>query len=478
MRRPILRSLPALVVLALFALAAQSSREARLQAAPLMPVPVPVTCTSLAEAATGDSLAPYPDGASVAQPLSPGVVVEACSLAVNGGGWTNLQFELRSWDPVTLAPDPTDIALRLVSLNPSALQYYTINRAPRVGISPPLISRSIPGVADPPRETVAAMMLSVSSLTGDASGLYSPAGDGSLQAARVVSGTSTFPLPGAHPVLAHSVCSPGGDAEQARVTQAVSRVDAVLTRTDEFLQYFRVPARAQLCWLEFAILGYDPATYQRAPLVQILDVTTAPTPGDGVPAGLVSSPFRVNYFTFYGGRTSLWAAADAFDHAMVFEPGHLYALRLSHTRGYDHYSRVLTGSESPAFQYGVGSLYAKDSLSTEWVQQPGRALSFKLVAIPVDVVGGPRPAPAAFALHVAPNPARDAAEVSWSGAVGPVRLDVLDARGRRVATGSGGAAGRWQWAQKRGDALPAGVYFVRARDSEGGVVTERLVVIR
>jgi hypothetical protein len=155
-------------------------------------------------------------------------------------------------------------------------------------------------------------------------------------------------------------------------------------------------------------------------------------------------------------------------------------LRISNVRTHDHYARTLTGTESSAFQYGIGKLYARDSSSATWTEQPNRALAFKLVAIPSNVVVGVRPgAGPAFALQVAPNPSHGVAEVTWSGAVGPVSLDVLDARGRRVAGGNGGAAGHWQWTAKRsGGSLPAGVYFVRARDSEGGVVTERLVVIR
>jgi len=68
--------------------------------------------------------------------------------------------------------------------------------------------------------------------------------------------------------------------------------------------------------------------------------------------------------------------------------------------------------------------------------------------------------------------------VAWSGAVGPVRFEVFDARGRRVAVNTGGAAGSWSWSirDSRGQALPAGVYFVHARDSAGGHSVQRVVV--
>ena len=83
-------------------------------------------------------------------------------------------------------------------------------------------------------------------------------------------------------------------------------------------------------------------------------------------------------------------------------------------------------------------------------------------------------------LHVSPNPARDLAEVTWSGGVGPVKLRVYDARGRQVASGEGGAAGTWRWTTlgSGGQPLPGGVYFVRAHDSAGDTAAERLIIVR
>jgi hypothetical protein len=234
--------------------------------------------------------------------------------------------------------------------------------------------------------------------------------------------------------------------------------------------------------VELALLSYDPAMSSNinGRVVQILDVTDHPQPDGSLPVGTTQSLFKSDYWTVSGQRQSVWTTANSFDHGMRFEPGHTYALRISNVRTHEHYARTLTGTESSAFQYGIGKLYARDSSSATWTEQPNRALAFKLIAIPANAtVGVKPPSAAAFALHVAPNPSHGVAEVTWSGAVGPVSLDVLDARGRRVATSNGGAAGHWQWTGKRsGGNLPAGVYFVRARDSEGGVVTERLVVVR
>lgn len=481
MRPAWLRTLPALVVLALFALGAQAPRAAREQAAPTMPLPYFVACEQLAEASSGDSLYDFATGSSLVQPFDGSIPMAACSLSVSAVGWSNMRLSLQDWDPVTLLPEPHAIALRIVDLNPSALQYYTVNRAPRVAISPPLITRSVTGVADPPPTTVAMQMIGTSSFGGFFRGHFALDGPANLPPARYVDASLSLPLPGPHPVIAHSICTSPGDAGLARITQAVTHADVLLPKTDEWLQYFRVPSVSDLCWIELAIMGNDGSNYLAAtPRIQILDVTAAPEPDLGLPSGFTQSLFSNYYFAFNGGRQSVWAIANSFDHTFHFEPGHVYALRISNVRTHDHYARTLTGTESSAFQYGIGKLYARDSSSATWTEQPNRALAFKLVAIPSNVVVGVRPGTGpAFALQVAPNPSHGVAEVSWSGAVGPVSLDVLDARGRRVASGNGGAAGHWQWTARRGNGiLPAGVYFVRARDSEGGVVTERLVVVR
>lgn len=482
MRHPILRWLPALTVIVLFALAARSPEVGKGDARPFMPLPVPPAppCENTAQAASGDSLLAFPPGTSVLQPLANDVVVSACSLSVTALGWSAMQFAVREWDPTTLAPDAHTVALRLVFLNPSSLQYYSANRAPRVAVSPPVVARSLPGVADPPRSTLATEMLGASSYGGGFLGGYTQAGAASLPTARLWNGSVSSVLPGGHPLLAHSVCTATGDVLQARIAQAVSRTDQVLARTDEVLQYFRVPSHVDLCWLEFAIVPYQGGFYT-TPSVQILDVSEAPTPAYGVPSGLTRSAFIPYYITNLPIPQSLWTTATAFDHVMVLEPGHDYALRISDARAYNHYTRTLTGSEPPEFTSGIGALYTRDSTSAKWVQQPGRALSFKLVGLPTAaVVGVPRTPPSAtFVLRVSPNPTRSIAEVVWSGAVGPVRVEVFDARGRRVATGSGGAAGHWTWSRERqGASLPVGVYFVQARDSEGGHATERIVVVR
>jgi hypothetical protein len=57
---------------------------------------------------------------------------------------------------------------------------------------------------------------------------------------------------------------------------------------------------------------------------------------------------------------------------------------------------------------------------------------------------------------------------------------VLDARGRRLAEGSGGAAGAWTWqgTDRDGHAVASGVYFIRARDSAGQASNQRVMIVR
>ena len=149
------------------------------------------------------------------------------------------------------------------------------------------------------------------------------------------------------------------------------------------------------------------------------------------------------------------------------------------------------------------------ALGSDWIPNRGRALCFRLIGEPLARQmprGRLRPRPlgeatpdgrmpqpsiatptdpsrsAVLSLRVAPNPARGASFVSWSGAAGALRIEVMDAQGRLVAANSGRAAaeGQWLWSGARDDGrpLPAGVYFVRGTDAAGRVASDRVVLIR
>jgi hypothetical protein len=478
--RSVLRLLPSVAVLGLLALAAAAPRQAALRAAPPAFLQ-PGVCSEYVESAPGDSGFAFGTGSGVSQPLLPNIAVAACSVSVQASGWTWLRLDMVEWDPLSLAPEANTVALRSQLLDPSDLQYYTLNRTPRVNFVPPIVSQSVAGVADPPSVTVSADMKAVNSVfPATFTGHYDPAGAATLPSAYIyqASGPRTA-LPGGHPVLAHAVCDNGGELPELRVAQAVTRTDLVLEpRPKELLQRFRVPGRCELRWVEFPVVpatNYDPAA---TATVSIRDGGLSPEPDITLP-----SPQTEAFFMVYGdafGTPSHWASDNGFDHAMVLEPGHDYWLAVTNGRAMGFHTRVLDGSESADFTGTIGGFFARDTSIAAWTAQTGKVLSFKIVALPLPSSSVPPPAiGAGFALRVSPNPARDLADVRWSGAVGPVRLEVLDARGRRVASAAGGAAGAWRFtrAGRSGAALPAGVYFVHARDSAGGHAVERVVFL-
>lgn len=479
----VLRMAPALAALAILALAANASRTARLgPAAPTYLQSGP--CTQFVQSAPGDSLYVFGLSTGVSQPLVAGVAVAACSVSVRARSWSWLRLSMLDWDPLVLAPDPHTIALRTQLLDPSDLQFYTLNRTPRVNFIPPIVTHSLSGVADAPRATITAETVApYTSFPSTFDAIYDLSGSNDLPVARAVPalGGSRPALPGAHPVLAHAICDAGGDLQQLSVVQAVSRTDEVLAGLPrEFIQRFRVPERVELRWIELAVVpnDYQFPYYLDATAVSIHDAASGTPPVVFPPAA--TSAFFMSYTDGSGVNTPHWAADLGLDHTILLEPGQDYWLRVSEARAMHYHARVLDGSESAVFTADIGGLFTRDTSIAAWTPRPARALSFKLIGKPVAPVGiSPPQAGPSFALQVSPNPAASVADVRWSGAVGPVRIEVLDARGRRVASGQGGAAGSWSFARtgRGGQALSAGVYFVHARDSAGGQAVERVVLI-
>ncbi len=90
-----------------------------------------------------------------------------------------------------------------------------------------------------------------------------------------------------------------------------------------------------------------------------------------------------------------------------------------------------------------------------------------------------------FALHqVRPNPVRDLARVTFSvPEKAPVRLEVYDISGRRVATllqktlEPGVHTLTWNGTNDHGQKVPAGVYFLKLRQGEHRAF-QRLVLVR
>jgi len=102
------------------------------------------------------------------------------------------------------------------------------------------------------------------------------------------------------------------------------------------------------------------------------------------------------------------------------------------------------------------------------------------VGVPGDV-----PAPLARLLPCHPNPFNPRTTLGfWLDAAQPVRLDVLDLAGRRVATIWDGPAPAgvtevgWSGVDAGGRALPSGAYLGRLRTATGTVATTRLMLVR
>jgi hypothetical protein len=483
------RLLPALAVVTLFALVAASPSPSP---APQMPLPVGAPCSDYSQASPGASTSLFSQGDGVTQPLGAGATMAACSLHVKGTGWCYVSVFVREWDPLALAPEPGTIAMRSAYLDPSRMNFYTSNSVPWVTFSPPVVTQSLAGVAEPPQPTVSMEVRSDTyAYSYPLAAYYEPSGDPALGAVQSVSaGGSHEPITGPHPVLGHAVCEGSADVQSLRIVQCVKRADTPLTSHPfELAQRFRVPEPTELRWVELAV--NKPATGPQAigegemPVAPSATVAIAEAqdPGDppaDMPTSLVEALFEPPYA--FSTLPQRWGSNYSFDRAVMLFPGHDYWLYVRQASGYEFLARTLTGSEPIAFTTGIGALHTRGITPDPWTLAPDRVLSFKIVGRPTAALGASPPHGEAnpFRLSVAPNPASGPLRVEWSGAVGPVRLEVFDARGRRVGRGEGGAAGAWSMAAmgREGRPLPAGVYYVHARDSQGQRMVERAVIVR
>jgi hypothetical protein len=270
----------------------------------------------------------------------------------------------------------------------------------------------------------------------------------------------------------------------------------------EFAQRFRVPQQTQLRWVELAVAEafvpyFDPGPSRfdpnRPPVLAIVDGGDLAEPSPGMPDPMVEARFEFGTL-FLAALTPAWAVHIDFDRTVTLEPDHDYWIWVRDTGPVTFFNRRVQGDESPEFKAGVGPYYCRPDSAGAWNRAADQVLAFRVVGLPVPPPAPgppptPRPAPppapptpvtASFELEASPNPAPGFVRVDWSGALAPVRFQVLDARGRRVGEGSGGAAGSWTWngTDQAGHAVPSGIYFVHARDSDGRTSVKRAVVVR
>jgi hypothetical protein len=434
-------------------------------------------CGYVQESCAEDSTWIVLTGTGITQPLGPAsgnITSYEFDYGRASGAYGGAHMDIVQWNPAGLMPDPTTVALRTVDYNLS----YMPSGTSGITCSPPIANRCVPGLADPPSTKLAfnfhlETYPDTAIRVGFARNSYAPI-PSLLQYAN---GGARSPVPTAHPVLEHTVCG-GDDAIQGLcLVQSVMTTNAPLdTSTDIVIQRFRVRVPVELHWVELAV---EYAAYGVGS-VEVYD-------GEGtgaIPPPLLH-PLAASTFlpAIAYGRPS-WASHYDFATYPTLQADHDYWLCFHTAHAWTTFTRLLTGRESPYFQQSIGPFYRTTTSDPNWQEMPDRTLSFRVVGLPLASVqvSLPQRSSAGPRLTVAPNPARGAALVRWSGAAGTLWLDVFDARGRRVAhaEGANGGAGEWRFRglDENGRALPAGVYFVRGTDDAGRVASQRVVLIR
>ena len=472
------RWLPAIATLAFLLVALLAPvRRVRAGGGPITDTAFTPSCDLLLEQNGSNTTFGVTGTGGVTQPFTFSGNVAACSLSFNQGYYSGGMLRIRKWNPAGLVPDPTTVALRTVSFGPSPWQWQR-----PAFFDPPLVLRESPDVAEGFGSDFAIEFQN--SYNGEAV-YYDPDGSASLPAALQFPSnpnTPQSPLPGNHPVLDHRLCGGNAVLQDFMVTQSVMRSDSVLGdgATYEIAQHFRVPVLTRLHWIEFAMAS-GAANYGDYGTVAVYEANGDDAPPIAWPAPLTAANFTAPYDYYY--TLPAWRSHLDFDQVPTLRPDRDYWLVLRTFGKYSFEVRRKDGNEGLPFTATMGSLLERSTSIAPWTPRPRLTFDFRTIgeatyAVAVDpphAVGG------GFHLVVTPSPSRGPVVVGWTGARGAVRFDVLDARGRRVASGdaSSSPAGRWSWsgAAADGRALPAGVYFVRARDV-AGTATQRVVLVR
>lgn len=474
------RWLPGLAtfVLLLAALLAPA-RGVRARTAPAPAAVYNPACSLLLQEAGAGATITITRTTGVCQPFDGNVNAAACTLGITGAYSSDAVFDIVAWDPVALAPDPGIVALRSRYFNISEI----VKSSTAYYFNPPLVGRSVDGVAEPMPEHLA-IDYRVSYWNSQTIH-YQTEGPAELPGAMsfTVGGTGPrTPLPGAHPVLSHRIC--GGDAtlQNLHVVQSVMTSSRVIggSLMYEMAQRFRVPVATRLHWVEFALTtSTGQTTPIEAGLLKIIDAEGESVPPVTLPPALVQA-----YFTGPHAPRPAWQSHYDFDQFITLEPDHDYWLVFYTSGDYTFEARTRTGSESPAYLDRIGPLVVRHVAGEPWLPESGTDLNFRIVGEPMAVIGvDPAAAtPGTFRLAISPQPSRGPVRIGWSGASGSVRFEVLDVRGRRVAGGSGAGTrdGRWNWDGRaaNGTVLPPGVYFVSGRDAAGRTASERVVLVQ
>ena len=471
------RWLPALATFALLVIALLAPvRRVGAGSGPVTDAVFNPSCDLLLEQNGSSAVWSFTGTAGVTQPFTFSGNVAACSLGFDWPYYSGGVVRIRKWNAAGLMADPTTLALRTYALDASHMQWSHV----AVYFDPPVVLRESPDVAEPVGTDLA---LEFQNLYNQEGAHYDPDGSAQLPVARQFGNpfAPQSPLPGGHPVLDHRLCGGNAVLQDLMVTQSVIRCDSVVGdgATYELAQHFRVPVTTRLHWIEFAMKDGS-ANYGDHGTIAVYEGNGDDVPPVTLPAALVSANFEAPYDSYYS--LPAWRTHYDFDGIPTLRTDRDYWLVLRTFGKYSFEARRRNGSEGPAFDATMGSLLVRSTSVVPWVPVPNLTLDFRTIGEGTFAVSVGPPAAPAGALHlaVAPSPARGSVNVSWTGARGSIRFDVLDARGRRVGGGEAAAnAGRWTWSgvSTDGGALPAGVYFVRARDA-ANTASQRVVLVR
>jgi len=469
MKPVVLRFVPALTVAALLVLAAFAggARPGRAASAT-----ADVMNCAAGQLSGADGLFNIANGTGVRQPFDGMVPVAACSLSLDYS-WTSAQFQVLFWDPLALAPAAGEIALRSIGYDTS----HMIENHLGTSFSPPLVTQSVYGVAEPGRTSLALDYAALNAFYSQGVHYWTD-GPAAMPAAQSYNGNVVTPLPGPHPVLAAGFCPwPGPDS--LLVLQSVVKQDVAWGfAPHDFVQRFRVPRRCSVSHVELAFAVNSNLYSLQVGHIAIVDAAGAlDPPPTSFPPAMAEADF-VHYVT-----SPTWDSHYDFGRTLVLEPNHDYWMWVYTGFTYNLYAKHKTGGESIAFAQDIGGLYTRTGPFQAWISGPGYALDFRIIGTPLAATVSVPPPAVARGLRLAaePNPARAATTLRWSGARERARLEILDTRGRRVASYDGaGGEGAWRWngVADSGQPLPAGIYFVRAMDRDGTAGIARLVLVR